>query len=207
MGAMAVCEATLGREASKGKAYLEELEVIFRGDFRAVVPLHELEDVVVDGDVLELKWPGGRLCLTLGAAAPKWAAKIRSPPSRTDKLGAKVGRRVTLVGNFDFAPDFVRELVARRVTFVRPTSTAEVDILFYAVEGPGDLSRIKRLVKRLDPEGALWVIRPKGKDTPVTEAATRRAGLAARLVDVKVAAFSRTHTAEKFMIPVSDRPR
>jgi hypothetical protein len=60
-------------------------------------------------------------------------------------------------------------------------------------------------VKRLDPAGALWLVRPKGKDTPVTEGATRAAALAAGLVDVKVAAFSATHTAEKFVIPLAKR--
>lgn len=32
------------------------------------------------------------------------------------------------------------------------------------------------------------------------------AGKAAGLVDVKVVSFSPTHTAEKFVIPVKDRP-
>ena len=50
-------------------------------------------------------------------------------------------------------------------------------------------------------------MRPKGKDTPVTETDARKAGLAAGLVDVKVAAFSPTHSALKFVIPVAKRPR
>ena len=48
-------------------------------------------------------------------------------------------------------------------------------------------------------DGALWVVRPKGAKTEVTEGATQQAGLEAGLVDVKVVSFSDTHTAEKFV--------
>ena len=50
------------------------------------------------------------------------------------------------------------------------------------------------------------MIRPKGVKT-ITEADTMAAGKAAGLVDVKVVKFSETHTAEKFVIRVSERKR
>ena len=53
-------------------------------------------------------------------------------------------------------------------------------------------------------EGALWVIRPKGSPA-ITEAEVMAAGKRAGLVDVKVASFSGTHTAEKFVIPRASR--
>ena len=56
----------------------------------------------------------------------------------------------------------------------------------------------------LKPNGALWVIRPKGRPE-ISERAVMAAGKAAGLVDVKVVGFSPTHTAEKFVIPVSGR--
>ena len=52
--------------------------------------------------------------------------------------------------------------------------------------------------------GALWVIRPKGRPE-ISEKAVMAAGKAAGLVDVKVVSFSPTHTAEKFVIPLSQR--
>jgi hypothetical protein len=52
--------------------------------------------------------------------------------------------------------------------------------------------------------GALWVIRPKGRKE-ISERAVMDAGKAAGLVDVKVVSFSETHTAEKFVIPVAQR--
>ena len=60
------------------------------------------------------------------------------------------------------------------------------------------------LSKQIEPDGAVWVVRPKGSPD-ITEAETMAAGKRAGLVDVKVVSFSETHTAEKFVIPVAKR--
>ena len=208
MGLEAICAATLDGEQARGKALLETTEVIFRSagsGLRARVPFAEIEDVAVAGETLTLTWRGGTLALELGAAAPKWAAKIKNPPSRIQKLGVRPGARVALVGDFAFDPSFEGELVTGGVGDAAATTRTPVDVLFYAPTTRAALDRLAALAKRLAPTGALWIVRPKGKDTPVTENDTRRAGLAAGLVDVKVAAFSATHTAEKFVIPVAKR--
>lgn len=208
MGLEAACLATLGNTSSRGKALLETTELLFRstsGDLRARVPLADVKAVTVAGETLTVKWRGGALALRLGAAAEKWAAKIRNPPSRLDKLGVKPGARVALVGRFDFDAGFANELATRGASVAAASSKTPVDILFYALAAPPDLDGLATLAKRLDPAGALWTLRPKGKDTPVTESETRTAGRAAGLVDVKVASFSETHTAEKFVIPVAKR--
>ena len=68
-----------------------------------------------------------------------------------------------------------------------------------------DLARFKALLPSLGPDGAIWAIRRKGL-ADASEAATMAAGKAAGLVDVKVARFSETHTAEKFVTdPVAAR--
>ena len=207
MGLEASCGATLDGETSRGKALLETSEVIFRGNFRARVPLSEIKGVTVAGDTLTLKWSGGTLALELGPAAQKWAEKLRNPPSRLAKLGVKPGSRVALVGDFGFDAAFEGELAEGGADDAKATSRTPVDILFYAPTTRAALARIGALSKRLDPAGALWIVRPKGKETPVTENDTRKAGHAAGLVDVKVAAFSPTHTAVKFVIPVARRRR
>jgi hypothetical protein len=204
MGFEATCRATLDGTSGRGTAQLESTELSFRGDFKARVPLGEVESVKVVGERLTLKWRGRALALELGAAAGKWAEKIKNPPSRLQKLGVKPGMRVALVGKFDFDAGFAAEVTASGATVM---AKGPVDILFFTLAAPPDLDRIAGMVKRLEPAGALWTLRPKGKDTPVTESETRSAGLAAGLVDVKVAAFSATHTAEKFVIPLAKRPR
>jgi hypothetical protein len=205
MGAEIVCRATLDGEASRGKALLETAEVIFRGDFRARVPFADIKSIAVKGDTLALKWRGGTLALELGAPiAARWAEKIKSPPSRLDKLGVKAGSRVALVGSFAFDDTFAEEVAKRGAAI---TARGSVDLLFFAPASPPDLERVPTLAKRLAPAGGLWIVRPKGLATPVTEGTTRSAGLAAGLVDVKVAAFSTTHSALKFVIPVATRSR
>jgi hypothetical protein len=50
----------------------------------------------------------------------------------------------------------------------------------------------------------IWTVTPKGK-SGIKDTDVMAAGKAAGLVDVKVAAFSPTHTAAKFVIPKAQR--
>jgi hypothetical protein len=63
---------------------------------------------------------------------------------------------------------------------------------------------VKKLAHSLSGPAALWIVYPKGQQS-ITEADVRSAGLIAGLTDVKVASFSATHTALKFVIPKSKR--
>jgi hypothetical protein len=51
---------------------------------------------------------------------------------------------------------------------------------------------------------ALWIVYPKGQ-TQITENDVLAAGRKSGLKDVKVIGFSATHTALKFVIPLSKR--
>jgi hypothetical protein len=209
MGLEATCAATLDGERSHGKVLLETTELLFRStssELRARVPLGELEGVKVAGKTLTLEWDGHKLALELGGDAETWAAKIKNPPSRLSKLGVKPASRVALVGDFAFDETFESEIGLADSADAAATVRGLVDLLFFAPATPAALNRVGALSKRLHPAGAIWIVRPKGKDTPITEDATRRAGLAAGLVDVKVAAFSATHSALKFVIPLAKRP-
>jgi len=210
MGLEATCAATLDGERSRGQAQLEGSELLYRStsaNARARVLLGELTSLKVSGKTLTLEWKGRKLALDLGADAVAWAEKIKNPPSRLTKLGVKPASRVALVGDFAFDESFERELGMAGSADAAATVRAPVDLLFYAPATPAALARIGALSKRLAPSGALWIVRPKGKDTPITEDATRRAGLDAGLVDVKVVAFSATHSSMKFVIPLAKRPR
>jgi hypothetical protein len=185
-----------------GRAQLETEEVIFRIDKRVVVPFRKLTSIDVNGDALQLAWDSHRASLHLGAAtAAKWADRIRNPKSRLDKIGIKPKQRVSVVGIDD--ADLLTELERRDVdasTRIRNDS----DVIFYGAATRAALSRLAALKEALRPNGALWIIRPKGSPD-ITEAEVMSAGKAAGLVDVKVVKFSDTHTAEKFVIPVKAR--
>ncbi len=202
MGAEAKCTLTFGNVKAEGRALLETDALIFRGgDVRLSVPYRRIVAVEATAGALRVTFPDGVAVFAIGDAAPKWAAKILNPPSRLDKLGVKPSHAVLVLGVRD--PDFTRELEARaaRVT-TRPSGKA--DIIFYAPDSRAALEKLRPLQRHLKRDGAIWVIRPRGVSA-ITEADVMKGGKAAGLVDVKVARFSDTHTAEKFVIPVLKR--
>ena len=77
-------------------------------------------------------------------------------------------------------------------------------MIFAAFRHRDNLRRLAPLVPRLQPDGMLWTLRPKGSKD-LTEQEMMRAGQTAGLVDVKVVSFSETLTAEKFVVPVARR--
>jgi hypothetical protein len=179
-----------------GKAYLETDHILFRGDDRLKILLKDLKTVKAADGLLHLDFAGGPAQLELGAAAGKWAEKILHPPSRAEKLGIKPGLSVRVVGTLE--PAFLDELRDA------PTARGPVDLVFAAADGQKDLARVAKLAGSLKPTGALWIVYPKGVKQ-IREVEVIEAGRAAGLKDVKVASFSPTHTALKFVIPVDAR--
>ena len=119
-----------------------------------------------------------------------------------DKLGIKPGQRIVVIGVKDGS--FVEQLRARGAAVsLRRVNAA--DAVFFGASRASDLDELPSLKASLRKDGALWVVRPKGAKTGVTESATQKAGLEAGLVDVKVVSFSDTHTAEKFVFRLKDR--
>jgi hypothetical protein len=202
MGAEAKCVVTIGRKHVEGKALLETDALIFRGgDVRLSIPFAQVKTLDARDGVLHVNAGDGTMQFALGAAAPKWAEKIRNPPSRVDKLGVKSGQSVLLVNGTD--AELARELASRGATIVT-RATTPLDVIFHFADSRAALSKLAALRAKLQPDGALWVVRPKGS-AGVAEADVMKAGKDAGLVDVKVVRFSETHTAEKFVIPVAKR--
>ena len=182
-----------------GEALLETAEIIFRGDQRIVIPFSSIHTVEVSGSRLILN---GDTTLELGEHAAKWAEKIRNPKSVVQKLGVKAGQTVAVLHVDDAG--FVADLEKAGAKVARRVPKRDCDILIYGANSREDLDRLATLKRSLAPNGALWVIRPKGVKT-ITEGDVMAAGKLAGLVDVKVVKFSETHTAEKFVIPVALR--
>ena len=202
MGAEAKCTLTFGKTKADGRALLETDALIFRGgDVRLSVPYKQMSAVEAKAGTLRVSFPDGVATFAIGDAAPKWAAKILNPPNLLDKLGVKPSHHVLVLGVKD--EGFVRELAGRAAS-VSVRASGESDIVFYAAETRAALDKLMPLQKHLKRDGAIWVIRPKGV-AAITESDVMKAGKAAGLVDVKVARFSDTHTAEKFVVPVKAR--
>jgi hypothetical protein len=201
MGADLPCQAKVRGAVDTGRALLETSEVIFRGKKqRCVVKLEDVRPrASVEGDWLKL----GELELKLAGQAPRWLEKIKNPKSVLDKLGLKPGALVWLVGGFEAA--FTKDLLGRGLTVFEGTPKKPVKLLFFKLAGPKDLPTVAKLAKLLVDDGALWLIRPKGKDAALSESATLAAGRKAGLVDVKVVGFSETHSAMQYVVPVAAR--
>lgn len=199
MGNEALCRIDYDGASHEARALLETEEVIVRGALRLRVPFRQLREAEAADGVLRLRWPDHELRLHLGADAAKWVEKIRNPKSVLDKLGIKAGQKVSVVG----AIEHIEELEAKSGDISRKLRKGS-DVIFFSAASRAELDRLPALREALRPDGALWVIRPKGVQE-ITEADVLAAGKAAGLVDVKVVKFSETHTAEKFVIPVARR--
>jgi hypothetical protein len=208
-----VKEELVGQEAAailrlngkryRGQALLEHDALVFRGETRLTIPFTEIRAVEARSGVLRVTMARRVATFQLGDAAQRWAERIRSPKSLADKLGITPGSQVAVLGVENQA--FWTQLRARtrEVSITRPRPGT--DLIVLQVRAPRDLVRLKTLQARIKPDGAIWVVAPKGPSSPVREAEVLAGGKAAGLVDVKVAAFSPTHTAHKFVIPIARR--
>jgi hypothetical protein len=192
MGQERDCTLRYGGREETGKAYLETDYLLFRGERRLKVPFQDLTSVKVDGNVLILEFAGGPAVIELDAAAVRWAQKILHPPSRLEKLAIKPGTRLHVIGELE--PAFLAEAEKGGAILARTAA----DLVFLAAEKSGDLRRIARLAAGLPAGSALWVVFPKGV-AAIREAEVIAAGRAAGLKDTKVARFSTSHTALRFI--------
>jgi hypothetical protein len=203
MGAEATCTATFKGQSSTGKARLETDVLQFRAaDLKLSIPFKQIEKVGSCKGVLSVTFGGDTAQFELGAASTKWADKIKNPPTRLQKIGVKPDWRASAIGVDD--ETFLAELEATVSLLSIGRVVKESDAIFYGVTKAIQLSRLEKLKTSLTPDGALWIVRPKGRPE-ISERAVMDAGKAAGLVDVKVVSFSATHTAEKFVIPVAAR--
>jgi len=123
--------------------------------------------------------------------------------SLLEKLGVVAGAHVALVGPHDDA--FVTGLNEALAKSASQALRTRYDLIFVRVDAPRDLARIKRAATRLMSDGSLWVFHPKGRDASPTDAQVRSAGIAAGLVDNKISAYTDSHTATRFVIPLAHR--
>jgi hypothetical protein len=205
MGAETMCAVTFKGKTSTAKVRLETNVLQIRGtDLKLDVPFSAMKKVIAREGALQIGHAAVSLTLALGKAADKWVEKILNPPSRLTKLGVRPDWRAAIVGNIEH--EFVSELRDAVATLSVGRVLKRADAIFVGISSASDFARVSAAKSSIKPDGAVWLIRPKGR-AEVTERAVMAAGKTAGLVDVKVVAFSTTHSALKFVIPVKDRLR
>jgi hypothetical protein len=203
MGQEIQCKVRVGRTVAAGKALLESTELIFRSpDLRLKIPFRQMTSIEAQDGWLRVASPDGPAAFHLGTHAAKWADKIKNPKSLIDKLGIKSGMRTSVLGIHD--GNFLRDLKSRTSDVTQGKPAKDSDLIFFGAESIDALEKPRALSRSLKPNGAVWVVYPKGQKH-ITESSVFAAGKRAGLVDVKVASFSATHTALKFVIPVKNR--
>lgn len=120
-----------------------------------------------------------------------------------EKLGVRADAHVATVGRHDAT--FTLELSMRLAKSPSVRLRATYDMIFLRVDRSSDLTAIPRAARRLEPHGALWIFHPKGRAAMPSDADVRAAALAAGLVDNKISAYTDTHTATRYVIPLINR--
>lgn len=120
-----------------------------------------------------------------------------------DKLGVLAEAQVAIAGSHDAA--FTMALDATLEKAASRALRGRYDLIFLKLDGLRDLSKIPKAAAHLKAAGALWIFHPKGRGAVPSDGEVRAAGLAAGLVDNKISAYTNTHTATRFVIPLDRR--
>jgi len=122
-----------------------------------------------------------------------------------DKLGVKPGSKIAIVNLDD--PGFIKLLRERTTDIVVGEPRSKSDLVFVGADSAADLRQLNEVKRWIEPNGAVWVVRAKGGRGPLRDTDLIAAGLAAGLVDNKIASFSETHGAMRFVYRLRDRPK
>jgi hypothetical protein len=117
----------------------------------------------------------------------------------------KPGAKVAVVNLED--PSFIKLLRERTSDIVKGKPRRPCDLVFIGADDMHDLKRLSEVKRWIEPNGAIWVIRAKGGRGALRDTDLIDAGLAAGLVDNKIASFSDTHGAMRFVFRLRDRPK
>jgi hypothetical protein len=116
----------------------------------------------------------------------------------------KPGSKVAVLDIDDAA--FMKQLRERTPDVTPGRPKGKCDLVFLGAKTRTELERIRSVKSWIEPNGAVWVVRPKGGRSEIRDVDVIEAGLAAGLVDNKIASFSDTHGAMRLVYRISDRP-
>jgi hypothetical protein len=119
-----------------------------------------------------------------------------------DRLGVKPGMLVSLSGYREAG--FEADLEARGAR-VEPLPGMGYDLIFHMAHRPADLDGLPTLRRLIKENGAIWVLRVKGRARTLGEVEVIEAARTAGLVDNKIASFSDRLAAMRLVVPVALR--
>jgi hypothetical protein len=204
MGREANCVCEWNGAPAPVKALLEPPTLILRGGIRRKIPFAAMERVTAEGERLLFNFDGDKVCLLLGEAmAAKWAQTLlTAPPTLAKKLGLARASTVWVMGTID---DGALQLALAEA---RQIATSPAELIVARVNTPAELRAAFRKSANLLASGVpIWIVYDKGPGHAINESDVRSTGLAAAVVDVKVASVSPQLTALKFVKRKSQPPK
>jgi hypothetical protein len=200
VGREATCMCEWNGEMSRVKALIEPPELILRGEIRRRLPFSDLRHLRAEGGALRFKYGSDVVTLKLDTrTATNWVKAILAPPpSLAKKLGITPESTVRMIGEVDDAALETALAEARRVT--RKSTGVGADVIVARVNTAAELARAFKTATRATSNGVpIWIVYRKGPGHAISEADVRETGLAAGIVDVKVASVSPLLTGLKFV--------
>jgi hypothetical protein len=196
MGREATCTCNWNGETARVKALLEPLEMILRGELRSRIPFAKMKRVRAVGGDLCFNFGADNVRLSLGKAmAAKWAeAILKPPPTLAKKLGVLPGMKVQTTGKID------DEALKEAFSEAQVVSRGAAQLIVARVNTTEELAgAFRQNIAALHDGVPIWVVYRKGPGHDINESDVRGTGLAAGVVDVKVASVSSTLTGLKFV--------
>ncbi len=196
MGREANCLCDWNGKTARVKVLVEAPDLILRGEIRRRLPFSEIRHLRAEGAALRFKFGGDTVSLKLdAAAAEKWAKAILTPPpSLAKKLGITPESTIWVIGTVDDAA------LETALGEARTTTRKDADVIVARVNTAAELKRaFKSAAKETSAGKPIWIIYRKGPEHAINESDVRSAGLAAGIVDVKVASVSPQLTGLKFV--------
>lgn len=196
MGRESECSCECNGSTYPVKALLEPPELILRGGLRRRLPFSRLTGIRADGAILRFECEDETFALMLGGDLPgRWARVLTAPPpTLAKKLGISQDTVVRIVGAVD------DEALRLALAAAKAVGDDGADLILARVNSTREIAdALRGSAKQLAARVPIWFIYPKGKGHALNENDVRSAGLAAGVVDTKVAAVSPTLTALRFV--------
>src|SRR5260370_35584732 len=153
MGLEAQCTVRVGRKSASGNALLEAEALVFRGDFKLLIPFDKIKEVVIEGETLVIRTDEQEARFELGAAvAERWLRKIREPKGLFAKLELGPQSQGAVVDVPD-AP-FLAALREHTSSVDEGGVPQGAQIIFFGAEGRDALRKIPLLRARMAHNGA-----------------------------------------------------
>lgn len=203
MGIERITKVSINTKRTEAKVLLETNLLIIRGEFGMTIPFNEMKSLSSKDGILSFSFRGKRVAISIGVKAEKWFEKIKNPKSVLDKLGVTADSKVSII-NFK-EEKFLSDIQKKAAVVILGKAAKDSDLIFYEANSTKEVEQLALLKKYLKPNGGIWVLSRKGKAATIKDTEVMKIGKQCGLVDNKVVGFSETHTALKFVIPVSQR--